>query len=54
MDLTEKKLITIRDAFSKMKDNKQIFSRQLEAIFLKSNGDLKQNNITEIKYTKVR
>lgn len=34
MDLTEKKLmITIRDVFSKMKDNRQIFSRQLEAIF---------------------
>lgn len=53
MDLMEKKLmITIRDVFSKMKgrysaDNWKLF-------FKKANGDLKQNKLTEIKYTKVR
>ena len=42
--------ITTLNIFSEIKDKRQIFSGQLEAIFKKANGNSRtENNVTEIK-----
>lgn len=45
--------ITTLNIFSEIKDTRQIFSRQLEAIFKKANGNSRtETSVTEIKNQK--